>query len=134
MGEALGPSKEFRCELWGVAAALVVGDEWDREIRTALDWADIGVCAVSNAFLSTDYIGRVELPALLHPASPRKRIAPVLLKKLSADADLLGLGARQIYGFGNPYWTGKPSHRRAEWAIGLADDLHRLEKRCDLGS
>lgn len=132
--QALGPSRSFRCELWAFTEALVVGQEWDSEIRMALDNADIGVCALSNAFLSSEYIRRVELPMMLHPADPHKRIAPVLLKKLTTNADLLGIEDRQIFGFRDPYWAGKPSHRRAEWAVDLADDLHRLASRYGLGT
>ena len=41
------------------------GAAWDKDIKDALDRHDIGLCVVSPAFLTSDYITKVEIRTLL---------------------------------------------------------------------
>jgi hypothetical protein len=62
-----------------------------------------------------------------------KLIAPIMLKAVPRDADLLGLQHRQIYSFHEPYWAGRAPNVRAEWANRLSDELHRAARAHQLG-
>ena len=130
--EALATSGTFDWQLWAFTDQLLVGEAFDEQIAEAITTADIGLFALSPAFLNSAYIRRHELqPFLAQPDS--KRIAPVMLKKLPGSADLRGLKFRQIFGYPAPYWSGRPPHARADWANTLADELHRLAKHYNLG-
>lgn len=57
---------------------------WDEEIKRRLDEADIILCMVSEAFLASDYISRVESRITSRRARGRRALAvPVLLKPSS---------------------------------------------------
>jgi hypothetical protein len=129
---ALDTSGSYRWRLWRFDENLMAGDDFDLEIRAAIARAELGIFALSSAFLTRPYIQRVELPPFLAPAS-RRRIVPILLKALPREADLRGLQPRQIFGFHEPYWSGRAPHARAAWANRLADELHRVARRDGLG-
>jgi hypothetical protein len=129
---ALAPSRDYQWKLWSFTDQLLVGDDFDVEIKAAIADSDLGLFALSNAFLGSDYIRRIELPPFLDPGKG-KRIAPVALKQLAQDADLHGLAARQIFSYHDPYWSGRTPHKREAWAIALADELHRVARRYGLG-
>jgi hypothetical protein len=129
---ALAASRDYQWQLWAFTEQLLTGEDFDAEIKAALAESDLGVFALSNAFLVSDYIRTVELPPFLAPGGA-KRVAPVALKRLASDADLRGLQARQIFNYHDPYVSGRPPHAREAWAIALADELHRIARRYRLG-
>ena len=129
---AVEPSDSYRWHLWAFDKSLLGGVDFDAEIQDAVADADLGIFALSRAFLSRPYIQRVELPPFLASGTGR-RILPVMLKPLPQDADLRGLQARQIFGFHDPYWSGRRPHARDEWANRLADEMHRVARRYGLG-
>src|SRR3954468_19310103 len=56
------------------------GDDWQREIRTALDTAQIAVLLISANFFASDFIDENELPSLLAAARAKGvRILPVII-------------------------------------------------------
>jgi hypothetical protein len=56
------------------------GDDWQQEIRTALDRAQIAVLLISADFFASDFIDGDELPPLLAAAEAKGvRILPVIL-------------------------------------------------------
>jgi len=60
---------------------IIPGQEWNREIETALDEADIILLLVSRAFMQSDYVHRHEIPAAMQEhAAGRARVVPVLLE------------------------------------------------------
>jgi hypothetical protein len=62
------------------------GQEWDREIRTALESAEIAVLLVSSDFLASSYIRDVELPTIVRAADTRNlRVFPVILSPCAYD-------------------------------------------------
>ncbi|MDQ1740431.1 MAG: hypothetical protein QOE53_2083 [Pseudonocardiales bacterium] len=129
---ALKVSGEYRWELWAFTDQLIAGDDFDADIKAALAKADLGIFALSNAFLASEYIRTVELPPFLAPGSA-KRVVPIALKRLARDADLRGLQARQIFNYRDPYYSGRAPHARDAWANALADELHRVARRYGLG-
>ncbi len=130
--EALQTSGSYEWRLWAFTEQLMVGDDFELEIQKAIAAADVGIFALSSAFLNSDFIRTKELPPFLAPADG-KRIAPVLLESVTANADLRGLQGRQVFGYGDPYWSGRRPHERRAWARRLADELHRLAHKHDLG-
>jgi hypothetical protein len=132
LDEALRPSRSYRWELWAFRDQIRVGDDFDERIQAEIAEADLGVFAISNAFLNSAYIRDKELPYFLGPTAG-KRVAPVLLKPLARDADLRGLAGRQIHGYHAPFWAGGRPHARDVWAVGLADELHRVAGTYGLG-
>jgi hypothetical protein len=132
LGDALAVSPSYRWVLWGYADRLVPGDDFDVKIKSAVAEADLGIFAVSTAFLLSRYIRDNELPPFLHPGTG-KQIVPVLLKPLAANTDLRGLQGRQVFGYHRPYWGGQRPHLREQWARDLADQLHRVVRAYGLG-
>src|SRR5690349_13295477 len=60
---------------------LLGGDDWDAEVKKALDRADIVLLLVMANFIGSDYIHRVELPtALRRRAADGAVVVPVLLE------------------------------------------------------
>jgi hypothetical protein len=132
LGAALAASPSYKWGLWDYGDRLIPGDDFDVKIKTAVADAELGIFALSTAFLLSNYIQRHELPPFLDPGTG-KRIVPVLLKPLARNTDLRGLEARQVFGFHRPYWSGQRPHLREQWARDLADQLHRVVHEYGLG-
>jgi hypothetical protein len=63
LAEAAAVSRVYEFEFWRFDQAIRVGESWDARIRDALTDSELGLLAVSNAFLGSTYITGVELPA-----------------------------------------------------------------------
>ncbi len=74
---------------------ILPGERWREEIEGALERSRFGLLLLSPNFLSSPFITRGELPALL--AKPM--VVPVALHRISFDGltDLKGLGDRQVF-------------------------------------
>jgi len=55
------PSKAYEYVQW-MDSAIVVGDQWQKQISDARDRCTFGLLLVSPAFLSSAFIGKNELP------------------------------------------------------------------------
>lgn len=127
LAEATGVDRGYRFELWRFDEAILVGEDWDAQIRGALAVSEVGVLAVSNAFLGSAYITGVELPALVDV--PGKRAIPVSVRRTSRHADLQGLAGKQIYGYQRPFGEVRGRAGQEVWVNGLVDQLHRVLAR-----
>jgi TIR domain len=127
LAEATAVDRVYQFELWRFDEAILVGEDWDAQIREALAVSELGLLAVSNAFLRSTYITDVELPALVDVAG--KRAIPVSVLRTSRHADLHGLEGKQIYGYHRPFAQVRPSSAQQAWVNDLVDQLHRVLAR-----
>jgi len=109
--------------LWSMDDNLLAGDDWNEEIRAALDTSAVGIFAVSHAMLNSRYIRDVELK---HFLGAGKLLVPVLLTQVNAYADLQGLAPRQVFGRGGSYEAQSSAAKKRNWATALAEELHRV--------
>jgi TIR domain-containing protein len=96
LAEATGVDRGYQFALWRFDQAILVGEDWDAQVREALAVSELGLLAVSHAFLGSTYITGVELPALVDV--PGKRAIPVSVRRTSRHAELHGLAGKEIYG------------------------------------
>src|SRR5215470_7799138 len=127
LADATKIDRVYQFELWRFDEAILVGEDWDAQIRAALAVSELGLLAVSNAFLRSAYITDVELPALVGVAG--KRAIPVSVRQPSRHADLHGLAGKQIYGHQRPFAQVRGDAERDRWVNGLVDQLHRVLAR-----
>ena len=90
--EQLKPSLRYDYFLWR-DTALLIGEDWEREIQEALGESDFGLLLLSPAFLYSEYIAKAELPTLI--AGP---VMPVMIEAVSLlRHDMRGLSQKQIF-------------------------------------
>jgi hypothetical protein len=79
---------------------ILVGEDWKREIASAMDTADFGLLCITPSFLASRYVTEVEVPAFL---AAERTIVPVGLEPVDfGRADLKGLEDRQIFRYRRP--------------------------------
>jgi TIR domain len=127
LAEATGVDRGYQFELWRFDEAILVGEDWDAQIRDALAVSEVGLLAVSNAFLGSGYITDVELRALVDV--PGKLAIPVAVRRTSRHADLHGLAGKQIYGYQRPFGEVRGLAGQEVWVNDLVDQLHRVLAR-----
>ncbi|MCK4801366.1 MAG: toll/interleukin-1 receptor domain-containing protein [Anaerolineales bacterium] len=123
------PSKAYLYHIWR-DTDLLVGENWDDEIKQALKKCDFGLLLISASFLGSKYITSVELELL-----KTKSIIPVLLWPVDFNRhDLRGLEEKQIFrlhkkGFQRPKSYGEcTTKQRVEFILAL---FQQVEKRLD---
>lgn len=121
---ATAVDRSYRFVLWRFDQAIVAGEAWDSRIRSALVESEIGILAMSDAFLASRYIRETEIPALAHAEG--KRCLPVALSSWSRHADQAGLAGLQIYGYQRPFELERGAVAQRQWVHGLVDQLHRV--------
>lgn len=105
--DVLKPSRLYDYSLWK-DNAIVIGTNWQNQIREAREACDLGLLLVSPAFLSSTFICETELPHFV--GSAHARSFPVMLWPVDfARHDLRGLELLQIFRYQGP----KFSERRA---------------------
>ena len=113
----------YEFALWSMDDNLLAGDDWNHEIRAALDASAVGLFAVSHAMLNSDYVQDVELRHFVDAGKP---LVPVLLTQVNVFADLKGLRPRQVFGWNDSYEAQGSRGRVRNWATALAEELHRV--------
>lgn len=77
-----------KIEIWD-DSRLIVGDEWDKEIKQQLTTADIICLMVSKDFIKSDYIWSTEMEqAIKRHQAGEAVIVPILLKKVAGFSRL----------------------------------------------
>jgi TIR domain-containing protein len=127
LAEATAVDGVYEFRLWRSDKAILVSESWDARITDALSASELGLVALSNAFLGSEYITEVELPALLDV--PGKRLVPLLLRQVSKHADWRGLKDKQIYGYGRPFDHLRARSAQNVWVNDLVGQLHRVLTR-----
>jgi len=123
------PSKSYQYNIWR-DTDLLVGEDWDQEIKKALDKCVLGLLLISASFLGSNYIKSIELNRL-----ETKPVIPVLLWPIDFDRyDLKRLDEKQIFrfnksGFLRPKSYGQcTTKQRVEFMLAL---FQQVEKRLD---
>jgi hypothetical protein len=123
------PSKAYQYHIWR-DTDLLVGENWDQEIKQALDKCDLGLLLISASFLGSNYITSIEFKLL-----ERKPVIPVLLWPVDFDRyDLKGLQEKQIFRYNKPGFLKPKSYgqctakQRVEFMLAL---FQQVEKRLD---
>ena len=103
--EYAGASLKYDYHLWR-DTNILVGENWDDEIKTTLKQCDIGLLIISASFLGSKYITRVELRKLRS-----KPVIPVLLWPIDFERfDLKGLQKKQIFRLNSPRFQAPKSY------------------------
>ena len=124
------PSKTYQYQFWR-DQKLLVGENWDQEIKKALRACDLGLLLISASFLGSKYIADVELKYL-----EDKPLIPVLLWPIDLKRhDLKGLKEKQIFRFSKPSFINPKSYgqcspkQRVEFMLALFQQVeNRLDK------
>lgn len=122
--EILHPSKTYEYKVW-MDSAIVVGDEWRKQILAARDKCSFGLLLVSPAFLGSNFISNEELPYFV--GEQRAPSIPVMLSKVDLKLhDLKGLDELQIFRYMGKRFTEPRSytecrkgHTRSEFVFSL---------------
>ena len=125
-------SKTYDYTFWS-DTALEIGSKWKDEIEKRLKDSDCSLLLLSSAFLNSEFIKNVELPALMQPG---KILLPVGLGRLNLDRhDLLGLDEFQIYRYFNSHISKFQYYnelRSDDTNENFIDDLFvKMEERLD---
>ena len=127
LAEATAVDRVYQFALWRFDEAILAGEDWDARVREALAVSELGLLAVSNAFLRSAYITGVEVPALVDV--PGKRAVPVSVRRTNPYADLGGLQGKQVYGWQRPFAEVRGRAGQEAWVSGLVEQLHRVLAR-----
>ena len=93
--EQLEPSKHYKYHPWRDVDNILTGDNWDEEIKKALQQCHCGILLISPAFLSSEYSINIEWNYL---ATNDKPVFPVMLKHVNFKRhNLHGLETKQIF-------------------------------------
>ena len=128
--EYTGASLKYDYHLWRDTTNILVGENWDDEIKTAAEQCDIGLLLISASFLGSRYITRVELRQLRS-----KPVIPVLLWPIDFERfDLKGLQRKQIFRLNSPRFQEPKSYgdcntkQRNKFILKL---FRQVERRLD---
>lgn len=106
--ELLRPSKTYEYVMW-MDSAIVLGNQWQKQILDARDRCAFGLLLVSPTFLSSTFIGENELPHYV--GDTRAASIPVMLSKVDFQLhDLKGLEELQIFRFAGQRYTEPRSY------------------------
>ncbi len=121
--DVLGPSKAHEYILWS-DRNILVGEDWDKEIKKSMNACDLGLLLISWSFLKSKYINEVELPMFVNKES--KPCVPVVIQELDfALHDLKGLEKKQLFMLNGKRFTEPRSYgqcrgqRRNEFVLEL---------------
>ena len=104
--EQMGPSRTYNYQIWNDIENILPGQDWVREIKSALRECHLGLLIISPSFLNSKFIIDTELPTFVGDGA--KACIPILLSPVNFRRhDLKGLKATQIY----RYRTSSPTLR-----------------------
>ena len=93
--EMAEPSDKYEYVFWQ-DTEILPGENWQYEIREALNNCEVGLLLISPAFLGAKFIDAEELPRLV--GDKKKPIIPIMLKMVNLKRhNLKGLDGNQIF-------------------------------------
>ncbi|MEU7791241.1 TIR domain-containing protein [Amycolatopsis sp. NPDC049159] len=122
--EATAIDRVYEFRLWQAEEAILIGEAWDVRIKDALAESELGILALSNAFLGSEYIADIELPALVDV--PGKRAFPLSLRAVGEHAEWRSLDSKQVYSHQLPFDRVRGGAAQDAWVNGLVTELHRV--------
>ena len=118
--EHFSASKKYRYELWADWDVLL-GEDWDDEIKAKVDECDFGLMLVSLPFINSDYINRNELPVLL------KRALPVGFQHFDwKNYEMQGLEDKQIFRHKDKCYDRCTGNKRKDFISELFAQIEKL--------
>lgn len=114
-------SKHFHYELWA-DRDLLVGEAWHGKITGSLEQCDYGLMLVSLSFITSDYIGKYELPELLNSG----RALPIGFQKIDLNwFDSQGISAQQVFYHKDKFYgeLGSKTQDRSEFTQALVREI-----------
>jgi hypothetical protein len=79
---------------------ILVGERWEQKIAWAIAESDFGLLCLTPNFLASDFVARVELPALL---AEYRMVVPVSIEPVDLErADLRGVESLQLFRYRAP--------------------------------
>lgn len=120
--EALEPlCEEGLIEMWRDQGCIGTGDDWYEEILEGLRESEIAVLLLSEEFLSSQVITKIELPSVLGGRREREAgTVPVLLKSCKYSEEL---GTVQL--LNDRPWRGAKADERERILRRLVEDVER---------
>ncbi|MDI9585931.1 MAG: TIR domain-containing protein [Acidobacteriota bacterium] len=120
--------KRDAIELW-YDWDIEAGEEFRQRIEAEIDASDVALLLLSEAFLSSDFIGKVELPRILdRVASGLMSVIPLLLEPCEWD-ELDFISSRQVVPGRPPKPLIESVGERAEFARVRLDIKKEIKKR-----
>ena len=116
---------DYNYRIW-LDTRIMVGDEWNQDIKQALQDCDLALPLLSPGFFTSSYIVNEEIPPML---DGRLKPTPALLEPLDFSGDdLLGFENLQVYAL--PHNSDKKPLSKCrgtqldDFASGLAKSIH----------
>ena len=124
----LGVLKEQGVEVWQ-DRKIAAGDEWEREIIQALEWCNVAILLISAHSLTSDYILRKEVTALLQRRRrDGVRLIPLILSPC-AWKRLPWLSLLQVRPLDGAPLSDMSDHEAELSLTKLAEEIHDLTQK-----
>jgi len=127
--EVMRPSRSHEYQLWS-DSAILVGENWQKEIEEAIDQCSIGLLLVSPAFLGSKFICEEELPKLM--GRSETIAVPVMLWPVDLELhDLKGLERLQIFRYRGKRYLDYRAYGECKSGAPRKEFVHELFRQIE---
>lgn len=115
-------------ETWS-DAQIAAGADWERDIDTAIQQAQVAILLITASFLTSDFVLRTEVPAFLERQQQHGLIIYPILAKACAWKSVPWLARMSTRPFsGRPVWSDGGSHVDEDLAL-VAEEITEMLRR-----